>query len=235
MIAETWTDSLAYSDYIGWVVYDQAGAPIFEYVPWGSDHGVVGTTRADNGRGYAQPIPDAMVLPFRARGRNCLDWKDLPHGKLQRVEIYFGREHIPPSGQPAVSLDARPGSDVRFFQRKQQAILVHAAGHIVEKSGQHRTGIIFYRVGFFNVTKGVGQMFEVHTQPFEIQGELRAVFQYPAVRNPTWPHPGKEAFNVQKHGYGIQPDTIRPALPLEHLHGPPIEEAADAGSGLVQP
>ena len=230
--AAIWTDTLRHSEYMGWVAYTGDGVPIFEHVPPGNTGGFTGVSRSDFRAGYVQPTPDALVLPQRELARNCLNWDMLPHEKIHRVEVYFGREHIPPEQQPAIHFEKkRPEADVRFFQRKQTAVIVHAGGGLLgpgDMAGQQRTGIHWYRLGFYSIGEQVAGMVEVSRKPYKIAGRWEPVFEFPGVRNPTWPHPNGEPFDVTRHGYGINPDTIRPALPAHLLTGPPVPVEAEA-------
>ncbi len=196
------TKALALSSYEGWVAWVD-GIPIFE--------------KFDTAPRRIKLIPGATDGDQRAAARNCMEWPDLPHDKVQRVELYFDRaqRHLE---QPRLSLMKEPGADLRFFQMKMSGVVVQTYGFknkVPEAKlssnelhregypmGQHRLGIIGYRIGYWNRRAEFAEMWEV------VRGQIRT--RLPPVAHPCWPAP---------HGYGLAPRVVglteAPPLPKE--------------------
>jgi hypothetical protein len=192
MTEESYATSLAYSDYEGWVAYTAEG-PIFERVPFSQ-------ASAKGGYGLAQPIPGAVLPTTREADRNTVEWRDLPHDKILRVELYWARHRVEPSRQPVVRLDRPVGMNVRFFQFKTGGVLIQGGqssgvpvSHNVFKDlsrGQERTGIIAWTVGYWDKDNGEAKLVEV---------TKTEIIQRGPVCHPCWPTP---------YGFGLSPQAV---------------------------
>lgn len=158
--------TIAASDYIGWVVYVD-GTPIFEKVV--------------HPAGRASVIAGGLELPTRHGDRKTMEWKKLPHSRIQGVELYFARHRF--ERQPAVMLLREPGHElVRFIQMKQGAIQAQAIGG--EKggfSGIQRTGLFGYRIGYWDPKR---QLCEIWTITMKETTKTSIVTRHPALPIP---------------------------------------------------
>lgn len=186
--------SLANSDYIGWVAYVD-GSPIHEHVPFAQG-------LRKGGVGLAQLTPDAKGLPARPENRNTMEWRDLPHERVHRVELYWARENVPPSHQPVIRLDRPQGADVRFIQFKRAALLT-SAGFAAKRdaadlkdlrSGQERIPLISWTIGVWDKRASEAVLLEVFPDRTEGYVEVHG-----PVPHPCWPRPV---------GFGLAPHTV---------------------------
>ncbi len=207
MIPETYRLELAPSDYIGWVAYVD-GVPIYEHVP-----NLQASTKG--GGEMAQPVAGALLMPYRKIERNCMDWKQVPYDRVQRLEIYFGREWISPRNQPPIRLD-RGNPALRFIQFKRGAIIVQAgAGAGFDGGGQMRSGVLSYIGGYWDPLHGRSELWEVGRTPTPNGQMLHQMTE----GHPCWPRPD---------GFGLGPHTVR----LTEADIPPIPGAND-GAAMV--
>jgi hypothetical protein len=151
---------------VAWV-YDE---PIFEHVEFNPN--------------LLPLLSGAQMLEYRAKSHNTLEWRDLPHDRLTRVELYFARERFP--DQPAWRADRELGLDMRFIQMKMGSIVIDSTG----MDGQKRTGIIGYRMGFWIPSRKECQMWEFTRNGYEYMGN---------VKDPCAPRP---------EGFGFAPHVI---------------------------
>jgi hypothetical protein len=163
--------SIAASDYEGWVAWID-DTPIFEHVEYNPK--------------LLPLISDASHLEFREKAHNVLEWKELPHDKLTRVELYFCRKKYP--GQPAWRCDREPGLEMRFIQMKLGSITI--ATDRVHGGGQHRTGVVGYRVGLWIPSRKECKLWEINRSEIIYMGE---------VSDPCAPRPT---------GFGFAPHVI---------------------------
>jgi len=163
--------SLAESDYEGWVAW-VGDVPIFEHVEWNPK--------------LLPLISDAEMTEHRSKANNVLEWKNLPHEKLTRVELYFGRKGIP--DQPAFRADCEPGFGMRFIQMKMGGVTI--ATDRSSGGGQHRTGVVGYRMGFYVPSRKECQMWEITREKIIFMGK---------VTDPCAPRP---------KGFGFGPHVI---------------------------
>jgi hypothetical protein len=207
---EAHADLLKQSDYIGWVVYVD-GTPIHEHVPYFQSADSAG------GSMYAQGLNSELLLPNRELGRNCLDWKMLPHHKIQRLELYFGREWSPPHRQPVIRLD-RAGPDLRFIQYKKGSILINAGVSKEPHSlgeGQMRTGCTHYVIGYWDPIPNITEIITVGRAADPLKGTIPITRE--AVRgHPCWPRP--QGFGLGPQIVQLQPDDV-PLQPLVAADG----------------
>jgi hypothetical protein len=132
-----------------------------------------------------------------------MDWWELPHEKLQRVEVYFDRTNRP-KPQPVISITRDEGADVRFFQFKFSGVVAQACGDNKElpgpgelyrlgvPTGQARLGVRGYFMGYWNRKGGFAEMIKVER---DVPGWIR----FEPVAHPCWPKP---------HGYGLAPYVV---------------------------
>lgn len=192
---EVYAHSLARSDYVGWVAYVD-NVPIYEHVPFAQG-------LRKGGVGLAQPTPKAQTLTARAENRTTMEWRDLPHDKIQRVELYYARERVPVDRQPVIRFDREPGADLRFIQFKTGALLT-ASGMATKKNqedlkhlrmGQERIPLISWTMGYWDKRKGECVLVEV-TPNADGEGCMEI---YGPVPHPCWPRP---------IGFGLAPHTV---------------------------
>lgn len=131
-------ESLAASDFEGWVAWID-GTPLFERVPHNPT--LLGL------------VAGARETATRRADRATLEWRDVPADRVDRFELYFGREHWP--DQPVIRIDREPGHHaLRFVQMKMGGLVV---GADVE---QGRLGLVGYRVGYWDPLRRVCEMYE---------------------------------------------------------------------------
>jgi hypothetical protein len=142
---EVWAASLRDSDYEGWVAYVD-GSPIFEAAPFEPR--------------LAQPVIGAHVHPYRPAGRNVIEWRDLPHERVHRVELYFCRQRYQ---QPVIRMDRQPGNvQLRFIQLKLGGLVLESGvGRDITGGGPRRLGIRGYRIGYWNPATNECELFEI--------------------------------------------------------------------------
>jgi len=164
-------NNIAESDYEGWVAWVNDD-PIFEHVEY-------------NPR-LLPIMPGSVSLEYRGKSNNTIAWKDLPHNKLTRVELYFAREKF--QNQPVWRADREPGLDMLFIQMKLGSITLST--NKLETRGQQRTGLIGYRIGFWVPGRRECQMWEITRSNIKYMGN---------VKDPCAPKP---------IGFGLNPDII---------------------------
>lgn len=164
MISET--------DYEGWVAWVD-GNPIFEHVEYNPK--------------LLPLFDDANALEYRGKSRNTLDWKDLPHDRITRVELYFARERY--ANQPVWRADREPGLNMRFIQMKMGSIVV-ATDMVNQIVGQKRTGAVGYKIGFWVPDRKECQLWEITRTDLKHLGN---------VSNPCAPAP---------NGFGLSPSVV---------------------------
>jgi hypothetical protein len=131
--------NIADSGYIGWVVWVD-GVPIFQSVPHNSK--------------LAQPMSGAYLQQVRASDRNTMDWSDLPHDRIHRLELYgFHDIYDQPVFRMDKPLDAL--SVVRYCCLTMGSVSVGSV------EGQRRTGIFGWKVGWFNTKRQECGIWEV--------------------------------------------------------------------------
>jgi hypothetical protein len=163
--------SIAESDYEGWVAWI-GDTPIFEHVEYNPK--------------LLSLISDIPHLMFRGKNRNTMEWKQLPHDRLTRVELYFAKDKYP--DQPAWRCDRDPELEMRFIQMKLGSVVI--ATDTIAGGGQHRTGVVGYRMGFWIPGRKECQMWEVTRTELTYMGE---------VKDPCAPRP---------EGFGLAPFVI---------------------------
>jgi len=183
----SWIPSLAESDYEGWVAWVDS-VPIFEF-----------TRRV---YGQFQVAPGLRQPSYNQPGRTCMEWKDLPKDRVQRVELFFCRERRP-NGQhykQPVAIMPRPlgRADIRFLQMKMGAVVVGMSG----SRGQERTGVNGYRLGYWDPKAGTCQLHEWTRVKHTYLGERG---------HPCWPKP---------LGFGLNPGTV--GLTAAEVPDPPL-------------
>lgn len=178
------------SGYQGWVVYVD-GSPIFEAVP--------------HQPRLLQPARGSIVLPPRRPDRNTMEWKNLPHDRVHRLELYFARHRL--TSQPAIRIDRQPGNpDMRFLQSKLGGVAIGAgAGNSRDRLdvGQQRLGVVGYRVGFWNPAANECRLFELTRDTTRDLG---------SVLHPCWPAP--LGFGIAPWVVGLTEEQVPPAPQL---------------------
>ncbi len=133
--------SVAASDYEGWLVYLDDGTPIFEAVR--RDPKLISVVKGG---------VDTVERPV---GRNCLEWKDLPHSRIARVEVYYRRGL---ADQPCFRVDRHPGQHaIRFLVTRKGGMVAYAGAQADPRDkqrteGQHRLGFTGYQFVIWNPT-----------------------------------------------------------------------------------
>lgn len=137
---------IAESNYEGWVAWVD-GVPIFEKS--------VATPKL----GMANHAPGQFVLPQRAEGRNVMDWKDLPHEKIDMVDLYLARENIHWT-QPCWSVPRLPDCQIAYIMLKMGGVVLHTRPGAT--SGQERLGNASgYKMGFWIPSANECRMWEI--------------------------------------------------------------------------
>lgn len=173
-------DSIAASDYEGWVAYLGDGTPIYEEVRHSAKRGSL--------------IRDGIELAARPADRQTMEWRDLPMDRIWRVELYFARGRWGKTGrdQPVCQIDRVPDDpDFRFiqFKRASKAVVsskglaakralatsgpfhqvrsdLGAADRLIREydarrdhpSGQIRTGLYAYVMGYYTTRSPTGSV-----------------------------------------------------------------------------
>lgn len=168
------------------------GAPIFE--------------RVDHNAALVQVAPGGIDLPVRQEARNVKEWKDLPHDKVERVELYFLREHGY-ADRACIRIDRQPGADaMRFIQFKRDGITVEAGvtprDMFSPAAGQRRTGTFAYVIGFWDPRNKECQLHEFNVRDGYVN--------HGSVMHPCWPKP--IGFGLNPSVLGIAPGDV-PAVP----------------------
>jgi hypothetical protein len=173
--------------------------PIFEAVPFSPK--------------LIQAMPGGVEYSYRRESHNTMDWSKVPHDRLDRVELYFDRAFK--RDQPAIVLERVPGAKLRFFQLKMGSLVANAGLNVAEQKGQVRTGIVGYRLGYYNETLGFAQMWEIRKHVWQIK-------EHPIVGHPCWPRP---------LGYGLAPFVL--GLTDSDVPPAPGGNAGGDGKGLI--
>lgn len=164
-------NTLAESDYEGWVAWVD-DVPIFEHVEYNPK--------------LLPLVSDAKMVEYRGKANNTLEWKDLPHNKLTRVELYFAREKYP--NQPVWRADREPGLEMRFIQMKMGSVVL--ATDALQTRGVQRTGVVGYKIGIWVPQRQECQMWEITRSEMNFMGK---------VKDPCAPRP---------EGFGLSPHVI---------------------------
>lgn len=172
--------SIAESGYIGWVVYVD-GSPIFQAVPVNV--------------ALKQLHADAYYPERRPADRNTVDWKDLPHARIDRLELYGFHDDY--TDQPLFRMDREPGADVRYCCMAMAGIAVGTDPYLLE--GQVRTGIAGWKLGWFNVARLEYDLWEVTRQGRNRLSPAGGYLPHegpPLAGHPCWQRP---------YGFGLAP------------------------------
>lgn len=195
--------ALSESDYEGWVAWLDGTPLVIDGEP----------------AGYANCLPvfEAVVLDparlktiegvtergARHRGRQTLEWRDLPHERVSFLELYAFRSVY--RRQPVVQIQRPAGHDVRFIQFKKGGVAV-SAGMGVGGGGQARTGVHSYVVGFHNSTTRQAATYEVKRT-----GGMPKETVLPEGVHPCWPRT-VGGLGLSPMVFGLTEDAI-PAAP----------------------
>lgn len=177
--------SIAESGYIGWVVWID-GAPVFERVPVNFK--------------LVQPTATALLPQTRPESRNTVDWKQLDHARIDRLEVFGFYEHF--TQQPLMRLDRGPGMHgIRYCCMTMQGI-AFGPGMI----GQRRTGIAGWKVGWYNPHRSEFDLWEItrkHRKRLnpEWSPTYRDERSQPCKGHPCWPRP--YGFGISPHVFGL--------------------------------
>ncbi len=182
---------IAASNYEGWVAYAN-GSPIFEAVEKNP---------------YLKPLAPGVAEAIRPRDRTHVEWRDLPHPQLQAIELYAFREVY--GIQPIMRIDREPGNEeLRFIQMKLGALQFGPG-----IAGQQRTGVIGYRIGYWNPVRFECDLIELtreHRKQMDPAGEFRPEGSPPLKTHPCWSRP--RGFGLGPHTVGLTAEQI-PAEP----------------------
>lgn len=140
-LADAHAEHIAASDYEGWVAYVE-GSPLYQAV--------------DRPK-KAPPIIESMDQGiYRPEGPRTLSWKELPHAKVHRVEIWMREES---QGPLRFRLDRSPDNPhMRFILMNVGAVVADQAGG----TGQRRLPPLRrYRVGYWDPRRPLAQLWIV--------------------------------------------------------------------------
>lgn len=191
---ETASQSIAESLYVGWVVWID-GNPVFQEVPVNFK--------------LHQTVYGGLAVKNRRADRNTVDWRDLPHAKINRLEVYGFHEHY--THQPLIRIDREPGAvDLRYACMTMQG-LAFGPGIV----GQARTGIAGWKVGWFNPARKEYDLWEIRRDHRKRLNPAGSPQYLPENSNsckghPCWPRP---------YGFGIAPYVF--GLTEEDVPSPP--------------
>lgn len=190
----------ALARYEGWVAWVGQN-PIFEAIPPNSDLAPLDKS-----------LPGAGSRGIRHRDRRHVEWDDLPHEKVTRLELYFARDTFP--DQPVVRLD-RLDEPIRWVQMKMRGLQVDAAAVDPRAGGEgsspKRTPVQGYRLGYFapgrlDMPDGVGWQYAplLYIEVMR-SGEIE---RYAHDLHPCWPRPHGLGWNPAV--LGIEPSDVPP-------------------------
>ncbi len=162
------------SDFEGWVAHTNTGDVIYESL-------VDDPKRIQLGAG--------LVATTQRPDRTTLDWMDLPHDIIDHIELYWHRDIF--LNQPVVRISRPPNeTKIRFIQYKMRGL--QFSGIAVSA---RRTGILWYRLGFWDTVANVTKLIEVGLKGAG-DGKVTGNIQELQAAHPCWPKP---------LGFGINP------------------------------
>jgi hypothetical protein len=200
------------SSYIGWVAW-VGGRPLV--LPDGTFGGWVDTTplleAVPHDARLAQVIAAADERGSRGSARNVIDWKSVPHPDVHVLELYAFRDVY--DAQPLVKITAPPdGHDIRWIQFKRRSIVAETAvarrtrERSGPSSGQSRTGISSWVMGYWDRTVGQAQYWD-----YPARGGKIEAFEYSGRNHPCWPRP--LGFGLAPAVLGLRPEQVYPLPP----------------------
>ncbi len=162
------------SDFEGWVAHTNTGDVIYESL-------------VDDPKKIQ--LAASVVETVQRSDRTTMDWMDLPHDIVDHIELYWYREIF--KNQPVVRISRPPGeTKIRFIQYKMRGL--QFSGVAVEA---RRTGILWYRLGFWDSVANVTKLVEVGLKGAG-NGKVTGNIQELQAAHPCWPKP---------LGFGISP------------------------------
>lgn len=174
--------SIAESGYVGWVATLTDGSVLFEAVP-----------RATSA------MPGAVTKSRRPEDRNVIDWRDVPHERISRLEVYGFHDHY--SEQPLIRLDREPGAtDIRYCVLTMAGLAVSTAG----RKGVRHIGVSGWRVGWFNPARGEYDIWEIRKsgrRRLAPDGTVLRPDGPPLKGHPCAPRPA--GFGIAPHAFGL--------------------------------
>ena len=188
-------DSIAASGYEGWVAwtdgtpvinpgsvligYDNS-TPLFEAVP-------------HNPYRLGIALDTGKEREVRATGRQTMDWKDLPHARVNTLELYGFRSAF---AQPVITIMRQLDRELRWIQYKRGAVVVQTLIRAVDEvvTGQERTGITGWVVGYWDMTAGHAKLWE-----FNSDGSKGPILEFEGSNHPCWSKP---------LGFGLAPMVL---------------------------
>ena len=202
-------DTIKESDYEGWVAWID-GSPVINP----STQGIMGyencTPLFENvphNPKLASIITGVEDREVRTSDRQTIDWKNLPHGRVKVLELYAFRDIYP--NQPLIQIAAQPNHDILWIQYKRGGLLIQTANnpHAITNTGQSRTGVSSWVMGYWDRTVGQAQIWDYPARGGKIQKK-----EFSGRNHPCWPTP--LGFGLSPHVLGLNPEDV-PALPIE--------------------
>jgi hypothetical protein len=162
------------SDYEGWVAHTNTGDVIYESL-------------ADDPKRIQ--LGAGIVATVQLPDRTTLDWMDLPHDIVDHIELYWHRDIF--RNQPVVRISRPPNeTKIRFIQYKMRGLQFSGVS-----PDARRTGIMWYRLGFWDSVANVTKLVEVGLKGAG-DGKITGDIQELQAAHPCWPKP---------LGFGINP------------------------------
>jgi len=165
------------SDYEGWVAHTNTDDVIYESL-------------VDDPKKIQ--LAAGVVEAVQRSDRTTLDWKDLPHDIVDHIELYWHRDIF--RNQPVVRVSRPPGeTNLRFIQYKMRGLQFSGIS-----PDARRTGIVWYRLGFWDTVANVTKLVEVGLKGAG-DGKITGNIQELQAAHPCWPKP---------FGFGIAPQFV---------------------------
>ena len=172
------------SDFEGWVAHTNVGNVIYEAL-------------TDDPRRIQ--LGAGVVATIQRPNRTTLDWMDLPHDIVDHIELYWMRAIF--KNQPVVRISRPPGeTKIRFIQYKMRGL--QFSGIAVSA---RRTGIMWYRLGFWDSVANVTKLIEVGLKGAG-DGKITGNIQELQAAHPCWPKP--LGFGINPVFVGLQPNEV---------------------------
>jgi hypothetical protein len=172
------------SDFEGWVAHTNTGDVIYE-------------TLLEDPKKIQ--LRAGVVAVVQRPDRTTMDWMDLPHDIVDHIELYWRRDIF--LNQPVVRISRPPNeTKIRFIQYKMRG-LQHGAGIV----GVQRTGIMWYRLGFWDTVANVTKLVEVGLKGAG-DGKITGNIQELQAAHPCWPKP--LGFGINPVFVDLQPNEV---------------------------
>lgn len=176
------------SDFEGWVAHTNTGDVIYEAL----EENLVGGI----------PLGAGIKAVVQRPDRTSMDWTTLPHDIVDHIELYWRRDIF--ENQPVARVSRPPGdTKIRFIQYKMRGLQFNTA------KDARRTGIMWYRLGFWDTVADVTKLVEVGLKGAG-DGHLTGNIQELQAAHPCWPKP--LGFGINPVFVGLKPEDV-PSVP----------------------